>query len=319
MSMHKDDKKDVLITGLDDIDSLSGLLDDDDGEDILSSVDAAIDSILLADEHEHDSEFLVVDQFSQELEDASRGEVQTVFERILLQYLEPLKTFINSILRGDLSETVVEGFRGTLEPLVEATGKLSLSVQHEIFVGFGNLLSHIESLPAPVPYRVIRPFADNYIVLVESISQEIRDEYFSDVRYKRNSNGLLEEFRKIKFIGTQRLQRLYAAGLTTIEAVEGASTIDIAVTTGISFELAEKLKQTAEEYRDRLERERIDRVTYLTRDLMESLRGLRHERSVRVLSEVRPILLNLDEELRSELEYLQNLFGQRLSRHQQRH
>lgn len=289
---------------------IEGLIDDRE-EDMMESIDAAFDSIILSDDAEVEPNYLSIDHFNQDLEDATRGEVQLLFERILLQYLDPLKTFINSILKGDMSSTVIDGFRGIMEPLLEATEKLGITALFDLFDNMYVLLGNVEGMTAPVPYRIIRPFADTYIKIVENISEEVREEYFSDVRYKRNSNGLLEEFRKIKYIGPQRLQRLYAAGLTTIEAVEGASAIDIAVTTGISLELADQVKLVAEDYRDRLEREKIDKIAALSKDLLGELRSLRHERSNRVLSETRPLLLTLDEEIRSELEYLQTLFGQR--------
>ena len=75
------------------------------------------------------------------------------------------------------------------------------------------------------------------------------------VDYDPGSIPLLDELRNIRGVGRRRLQRLYAAGLFTIESVATASPKDIADVTGIPLGLSEKIIAATRDYADQ-ERER---------------------------------------------------------------
>lgn len=277
--------------------------DDDEGFD---DIDAALDNVFALggnDEaidlrEERDYSDL---GYSETLDLESHEEVKELFERIFLQYLQPIQTFIDNLSRGHLYNKVVQTFSSTLRPLIEATEQLRLKEMTEVLSELQRLVGTLhEDLPKPLPYKYIRPFAVQYDTIVSMLSEEVREEYFSEYRYTKNSNPLLEEFRNIRNIGPKRLQRLYAAGLTTIEGVESAYPEDIAVTTGISIKLVYQIKEVAKLYRMRRERDQVQKVKRLTSELMDAVKGLRFDRSLRVVKEVAPGLKDLNRVLEEE-------------------
>jgi hypothetical protein len=270
-------------------------------DEIDRDLDDAFNALFITDEDVEtagdsvsDEFSLMPDIFSEDLHRATIGEAHALFEHMLIEQLPQVRSFINTIHRGDFNAQTLAGFSGLIEPLIGATQQLGLPDLNEALADLQQLIEDIEDVPHPVPYKLIRPFSLTFEQLIEALSDEVRQEYFADFHYRKDSNELIEEIRRIRNIGPKRIQRLYAAGLTNIKIIEQASAWDIAVTTGIMIELARQIKHVAEEYKHMLVKRRIERVNNGTRDLLEVLQELTYESNMQVLRDAFPALKELE-------------------------
>jgi Helix-hairpin-helix domain len=80
------------------------------------------------------------------------------------------------------------------------------------------------------------------------------------VVYSRRSLPLLDELAALPGIGPRRLNRLYSAGLFTVEAVGAADPMEVAQVTGLPRKLAEEVVRATRSYADAERRKSLEEL-----------------------------------------------------------
>jgi hypothetical protein len=203
-------------------------------------------------------------------------QARLLFEEILLEYIPPIKACINKIFQGDNSRSVIESFRGVLHPLIRACKTLQLDHLLILFKKFEVHLRRIERRKGLLTFKYIRPFSETYEKLILSLSPQLQNKYFTDIRFQSGQSPLLDELLNIRFVGPKRVQRIYAAGFTDIDALEKATPEQIHQVTGVGLKLAAKIKKAGRKHRKRMLHERVGRVAQFSlqikREVEEALR-----------------------------------------------
>lgn len=197
-----------------------------------------------------------------------------LFRELLSQHLEPIAGFIRMIRRGPHSREVLDGFRNYLAPLLQLTVAMEQRDAQEVL---GRFLAHIgllERHSGNLTYKELEPFNLCFDLLLSCVGTELRERYLSICFYQRNSNPLLEEIRRIKFMGPRRLQRLYTVGLVTVEALAGARPQELTEVTGLPTKLAEQVIDVANQFRSQQRDNRRRALRTLCQDLREELNVL---------------------------------------------
>ncbi len=208
-----------------------------------------------------------------------RPQLEALYRQLVYQYLDPMAQFIRMIRSGDRARKALKNFRALLDPVAQLTEAMEAREQAAII---RELAAHLERLMAhrgPFTYRHLEPlnvFFDNFL---NSLGPEVRDKYLATCYYLRNSNPLLEEIRRVKYIGPRRLQRLYTVGLVTVEAISRSTPEEIREVTGISLGLAQQVIEVTKSYVKRERENRRQRLRGLCRDLATEL-SLLHKSDV---------------------------------------
>ncbi len=200
-----------------------------------------------------------------------RPQLDELYRQIIYQYLDPIAQFIRLVRSGDRSKKVLRNFRALLDPIMQLTETLEARTQFDIVEA---LARHIEGLidhRGPFTYRHLEPLNVHFDDLLNSLGSEIREKYLSTCYYLRNTNPLLEEIRRVRYIGPRRLQRLYTVGLVTVEAISRSTAEEIREVTGISIALAQEVINVTRAYMVRERENRRQRLRGLCRELATEL------------------------------------------------
>lgn len=231
-----------------------------------SNLLSLVDSLLTASPND-------VPDFSDEppLDPLDQQPLQELFRELLSQHLEPISGFIRMLRRSHSAHDVVDGFKNYLAPLLQLTVAMEQRESQEILGRFLAHLSQLERYKGILTYRELEPFNLYFDLLLNCVGNELRERYLSICFYQRNSNPLLEEIRRIKFMGPRRLQRLYTVGLVTVDALAGARPTELSETTGLPTKLAEQVIDVANQYRSQQRENRRRALLTLFQDLREEL------------------------------------------------
>lgn len=88
---------------------------------------------------------------------------------------------------------------------------------------------------------------------------------------RRRATPLLQELADIPGIGPRRLDRLYRAGLFTVEALRGADPTDVASVTGLPARLAEDVVQATRDFARRHREECAEDLDSVVEELLRQL------------------------------------------------
>lgn len=208
-----------------------------------------------------------------------RPHLLNLFEQLLLPYLDPIAQYVRVFQRNEHSSETVDGFRELLGPVNLLTKSLQVQPVLEIIDEIREILDEPSLRSGHTTYRMIAPFTSLFERLLGAISPEARERYLSQFYYQRNSIPLLEDLRRIRYIGPKRLQRIYAAGLITAEAISRAKPSEIADVTGLPLKLAEQVVIAGSEYHTQQRQRRCQRIGGLASDLREELHNLTRDGS----------------------------------------
>ncbi|MBK7757528.1 MAG: hypothetical protein IPI35_14220 [Deltaproteobacteria bacterium] len=102
--------------------------------------------------------------------------------------------------------------------------------------------------------RFLTQLRDGVLLFADLLREEDAERLKGLILYQDRSLPLLEELANLKGIGPKRLERLYCAGLFTIEAVAEADPADVAEVTGLPRKLAEQVVDSTREFAERQRR-----------------------------------------------------------------
>lgn len=201
-------------------------------------------------------------------------ELRHVTHRIAGQFVEVIAQGAATVLRGG---TLREGV-GQLLSALDALDRLAAAADDaEHAAMLGELRAAIEVFQERAARGVghaafrdaVRDWLPRYATAVGSGSAEALRRL---TEYAEADVPLFEHLRAIRGIGPKRLQRLYAAGFYTVEALQDADVEETAQVTGLPRRLTAEVVEASLQYRAR-KRERL--VEELPRKVEEFARLLR--------------------------------------------
>lgn len=184
---------------------------------------------------------------------------------ISCQLIDVIVAFASQAFAGRSTPTArsqLEGASGSLKRLAEATHDEALL---GALLALEGIVPGHDQLGGRARERFVRDMHDWITRFAELLPTDEAARLRSLVKLDRAAAPLLDEIAAVRGIGPKRLERLYCAGLFTVEVVRAASPRDIALVTGLPMALAEKVVEAARKFgdnqRDRVATELIGRAS----------------------------------------------------------
>jgi hypothetical protein len=172
---------------------------------------------------------------SEELLDVSR--------RIAAPYVDLIEAFAGGLIQRRPSSGMAGQLIHAMEALhrlAEASGDaLASGVVEELLVDLRQFAHHAQHRRAIDRMATrMRAWIPRFAALLQGGA---RDRMLSLVSFRGKALPLFQELSAIEGIGPRRLERLYCAGLYTVDAVLGADPLEIAAVTGLPPALARRV------------------------------------------------------------------------------
>lgn len=232
-----------------------------------------------------------------------RPQLHALYTQLVSQYLEPIAQFMHLIRREGKPTDTLEGFRNLLLPILQLTNTMDVSEQQNIVQGFLEQLKEMAEHKGSYTYKHLEPLNQLFDQLLNSLGPQIREQYLATCYYQRNSNPLLEEIRRVKYIGPKRLQRLYAVGLVTVESISKATAQEIVDVTGLPHKLAEQVIEVTRTFMAQERSNRKRRLQSLCDEINFELKRLTEDEH-ELVREITGTFEALDQNLRATLAWL---------------
>ncbi len=252
------------------LDGQSGLLAIEDDEDDLEGFDDAFDRILAQGE---------MDGLGEDTEPAvatDQTEVRTLFSEIAANYIRPVKAFIIELRSGAARKEWLE----MCQPAISSLGKSALGMGMEdvsdAVHDFEALLSEARaSREGTVGGELRERILQNYQTLTEMLPATF---VIDDTTLQSEGMIVNSLLKQIPEVGKVTIDKLYRAGLITIESFLVGAKEDLAVATGLPIWLAEKIVEKFKSYQQQLESGLVqsgkdgllNRLEQLMRDLQDA-------------------------------------------------
>ncbi|MCA9567127.1 MAG: helix-hairpin-helix domain-containing protein [Myxococcales bacterium] len=181
---------------------------------------------------------------------APSDEVRNVSRRIAGQYVEILATFAAGAF-GRRTDPVSLSRAGTaVDALLRLASAAGDTDQEALLHELLDLIGPATSGPANSRTRqnALAQLRDWLPRFGATLEHEDAERLTKLVQWDRGTVPLLEELRGLTGIGPKRLQRLYSAGLFTIDTVAASDPADVAAVTGIPLNLAEEVVDATRRY-----------------------------------------------------------------------
>jgi hypothetical protein len=237
-------------------------------DDELGDFDDAFDSLMAGEAPAHadgESTGVEVDQ----------AEIRELFANIAANYIKPVKNFIFELRSGAARKEWLDICQPALMSLSKSANGMGLAEVSDAVGNFDALLiearaSFEPSITGDLRERVLA----YYETLVEMLPQT-----FTLGEESAKSEGMIINslLKQIPDVGKVTIDKLYRAGLTTLESYFMGSKEDIAVASGLPIWLAERICEKFRQYQHDLETSPVDagnsvhraRLEHLTQDLKE--------------------------------------------------
>lgn len=238
-------------------------------EDELEGFDDAFERIIAQD----------ADGFGEETAPAvttDQTEVRTLFSEIAANYIRPVKAFIIELRAGAARKEWLE----MCQPAISSLGKSALGMGMEdvsdAVHDFENLLAEARALRDGMVSGELRErILSKYDLLTEMLPATF---VIDDNTLQSEGMIVNSLLKQIPEVGKVTIDKLYRAGLITIESFLVGAKEDLAVATGLPIWLAEKIVEKFKSYQQQLESGvaqsgkagLLDRLEQLMRDLQDA-------------------------------------------------
>ncbi|MEW6729974.1 MAG: hypothetical protein AB1489_01435 [Acidobacteriota bacterium] len=177
--------------------------------------------------------------------------IQDLFANIAANYARPVKNFIFELKRGTATKEWIEICRPALRSISRAAESMDLELATKRMVDFDEALSLAQISEDRVLGGEIRDLIlSSYEELVEILPQTFVIGQEEQQREGIIINSLLKQ---IPDLGRVTFEKLYGAGLTSLDTLFLAKKEDLAAATGIPLWLCERICNKFQQYREELE------------------------------------------------------------------
>jgi hypothetical protein len=178
--------------------------------------------------------------------DGDEATVQHLFAQIAANHSQPLRNFVFELRCGTASKDRIEFLRPSLQMIDDAAAKMGLAEAAERIKNFDEVLSMVQARPERLlecETRVL--ILDSYNEMSEALPEVFRR---GEDEQKREDIIIKSLLRQIPGAGCVTFDKLYKAGIGSLEALFLANTADLAAVTSIPVPLCERIADKFQEY-----------------------------------------------------------------------
>lgn len=223
---------------------------------------------------EADLDFLAEGGHFVEENEGSRSALHDLSRSISGQYVEVLASFASQSLGGRSTEATRGQVVSALDALLRLGGASADEALVAVLEELRDLLPQSAVMGGTARRDFMRDMQAWVLKFAELLDESDADRMRGLVTFERGSIPLLDEIGEIRGIGPKRLERLYCAGLFSVEMLHDADPIEVAHVTGLPGRLAEDVVDAARRFAE-AERERC--LSDLIRRAEETHRRLEKE------------------------------------------
>src|SRR6185503_20676105 len=196
------------------------------------------------------------DAVAPEIVAEDQSAVETLFADIAANYARPVKNFIFELKRGTATKDWTEICRPAMHGITRAAEGMGLTLAAQRMVDFEAALS----LAQNSEQRVLQGDVRDLILWCYEDLIKVMPQAFIIGEEEQQREGIIIDslLKQIPDVGRVTIDKLYRAGLTSLETLYLAKKDDLAVATGISSSLSERICEKFQAYRTRLENEARD-------------------------------------------------------------
>ena len=174
-----------------------------------------------------------------------REATESLFEEIAELQARPIRNFIYELRLGTARTESLEICRPIIASLIEAAESIGLDSTAKAMADFDESLEIAESTNEPVISGENRDLILSYYVALEGI--------LGEADQRREGLIIHSLLRQVPDVGHVTFQRLYGAGITSLEPLYLATPTDLFTTTSIPLRLGERICEKLQEHRSRVE------------------------------------------------------------------
>jgi hypothetical protein len=178
--------------------------------------------------------------------DRDQATVQNLFTQIAANHSQPLRNFVFELRCGTASKDRIEFLHPSLQMIGDAAAKMGLAEAAERITNFDEVLSMAQARPE----RLLK--CETRVLILDSYNEmsEILPEVFrrGEDEQKREDIIIKSLLREIPGVGRVTFDKLYKAGIGSLEALFLANTADLAAVTSIPVPLCERIAAKFQEY-----------------------------------------------------------------------
>lgn len=179
------------------------------------------------------------------------GAIQDLFANIAANYARPVKNFVFELRRGTATKEWIEICRPALRSISRAAESMELTNAAKRMIDFDEALSLAQTSEERVLTGEIRDLIlTSYEELVEVLPQTF---VIGEEEQQREGIIINSLLKQIPDLGRVTFEKLYGAGLTSLDTLFLAKKEDLAAATGIPLWLCERICNKFQQYREELE------------------------------------------------------------------
>ncbi len=186
--------------------------------------------------------------------DFDQAAVRELFTEIAAAHARPVRNLVFELKRGTATREWIEICRPVMETLARSAESMDLPEVAKKMIDLNAALSLAAAGDGPTIEAGARDLILScYEEMAEALPESFRR---GDEERRRESIIIHSLLKQVPDVGHVTFQRLYGAGLTSLESLFLATAEDLALTAGIPEWLCERICQRMQAYRHQLARER---------------------------------------------------------------
>ncbi len=177
--------------------------------------------------------------------------IQDLFANIAANYARPVKNFVFELKRGTATKEWIEICRPAMRSISRAAENMELSLAAKRMGDFDEALSLAQTSDERVLGGEIRDLIlASYDDLIEVLPQTF---LIGEEEQQREGTIINSLLKQVPDLGRVTVEKLYGAGLTSLDALFLAKKEDLGAATGIPIWLCERICNKFQQYREELE------------------------------------------------------------------
>jgi hypothetical protein len=218
----------------------------------------------------------------EELSAHDQSEVENLFASIAANYARPIKSFIFELRRGTATREWIEICRPAMRSITRAAQGMGLRLAAKHMVDFEAALSLAQKSEGGALSGELR---DLLLWCYEDLIRVMPVAFVVAEKEQQREGVIINSLlMQIPDLGRVTVEKLYRSGLTSLDTLYLAKAQDLAVTTGISSSLSERICAKFLDYRTSLEKNHEDptnlglrgRLTEMVAELRRQHEGYQH-------------------------------------------
>lgn len=197
-------------------------------------------------------------------------ELRRTARQIVSQYMEVITTFAGRAFGG----RSVKGADVQLSAAADSLTRLAVATEDRELIDLldrlGELILSFQGKTKGTRRQKLARLRNWLVDMGQLIGGDDGERLAHVVTYKRGSKPLLDRLAAIRGIGPRRLERLYAAGLFSVEVVGASSPEDIALVTGLPRKLAHEVVAATQRFEREQHLETLEELARLCDTLVDT-------------------------------------------------